>query len=296
MVYRFIDNYKIEFGLRWLLRKFSLFPNAYYNYLKNRKEAYQKEKNRILESIKSIYYNNGRIIGHRWMVIFLARNNIFISKTTAHKYMNQELNLHAVTLKKKPKYVHGDKNKVFPNILKQDFNVADINKVWCTDFTYIRMANGKMRYNCTILDLAKREAVATVNSKWINTDLAIEALSKAIEREKPENGLILHSDQGVQFTSWAFTEYCEQQGITQSMSKAGCPYDNAPMERFYKSFKTELIYLNKFENDEQLDKAVNKYVYVWYNHIRPHSHNDGLTPFEARNNSQNIRTKCYKNA
>ena len=216
---------------------------------------------------------------------FLARKNIFISKTTAHKYMNKELNLHAVTLKKKPKYVHGEKNKVFPNIVKQNFNVAERNTVWCTDFTYIRMANGKMRYNCTVLDLAKREAVAIVNSKWINTDLAIKALSKEIERENPEDGLIPHSDQGVQFTSWAFTKYCEQQGIAQSMSKAGCPYDNAPMERFYKSFKTELIYLNTFENDEQLDKAVNKYVYVWYNHIRPHSHNGGLTPFEARNNS-----------
>ena len=162
--------------------------------------------------------------------------------------MNQELNLHAVTLKKKPKYVYSDKNKVFPNILKQDFNVEDINKVWCTDFNYIRMANGKMRYNCTILDLAKREAVATVNSKWITTDLAIKALSKAIEREKSEKGLILNSDQGVQFTSWAFTEYCEQQGIIQSMSKVGCPYDNAPMERFYKSFKTELIYLKMMSN------------------------------------------------
>lgn len=285
MVYRFIDKYKIEFGLRWLLRKFELYPNAYYNYLKNRKAEYNNKKAKVKEEIKTIYYTNGRIIGHRWMVIFLARKNIFISKATAHKYMNKELNLHAVTLRKKPAYVRGEKNKLFPNLLKQDFNVMEENTVWCIDFTYIRMANGKMRYNCTILDLAKREAIATVNSKWINTDLAIKTLSKAIEREKPKNGLILHSDQGVQFTSWAFTEYCEQQGITQSMSKAGCPYDNAPMERFYKSFKTELIYLNKFENDEQLDKAVNKYVYVWYNHIRPHTHNGGLTPFEARNNS-----------
>lgn len=285
MVYRFIDKYKIEFGLRWLLRKFELYPNAYYNYLKNRKAEYNNKKAKIKKEIKTIYYNNGRIIGHRWMVIFLARKNIFVSKSTAHKYMNQELNLHAVTLKKKPTYVHGEKNKLFPNLLKQDFDVKEKNTVWCTDFTYIRMANGKMRYNCTILDLAKREAIATVNSKRINADLAIKTLSKAIEREKPEKGLILHSDQGVQFTSWAFTEYCEQQGITQSMSKAGCPYDNAPMERFYKSFKTELIYLNKFKNDEQLDKAVNKYVYVWYNHIRPHTYNGGLTPFEARNNS-----------
>ena len=70
-----------------------------------------------------------------------------------------------------------------------------------------------MRYNCTIIDLAKREAITTVNSKWINSDLAIEALSKALERESPDEGLVLHSDQGVQFTSWAFVEYCKSQGI-----------------------------------------------------------------------------------
>ena len=285
MVYRFIDKYKTEFGVRWLLRKFELYPNAYYNYLKNKKAEYRKAKEKVTETIKSIYYNNSRIIGHRWMVIFLARKNIFISKTTAHKYMNKELNLHAITLRKKPKYVHGEKNKVFPNILKQNFNVTENNKVWCTDFTYIIMANGKMHYNCTILDLSKREAIATANSKWINTDLAIQALSMALEREHPDRGLILHSDQGVQFTSWAFVEYCEKHGITQSMSKAGCPYDNAPMERFYKSFKSEFIYLHKFEDEKQLDSAVNRYVYVWYNHIRPHSYNRGLTPFEARNNN-----------
>ncbi|TCT17129.1 integrase-like protein [Natranaerovirga pectinivora] len=67
------------------------------------------------------------------------------------------------------------------------------------------------------------------------------------------------------------------------MSKSGCPYDHAPMEIFYKSFKTELIYLNKFENEEQLDVALNRYVYVWYNHIRPHTFNGGLTPFKAVN-------------
>ena len=194
MVYRFIDKYKAEFGLRWLLRKFNLYPNAYYNYIKDIKSEYRKEKVKVQEAIKNIYYNNGRIIGHRWMVIFLARKNIFISKTTAHKYMNKELNLHAITVKRKPKYVKGEKNKVFPNILNQNFNVTERNKVWSTDFTYIRMANGKMRYNCTILDLSKSEAIATVNSKWINTDLAIKALSKAIEREKPNEGLILHSD------------------------------------------------------------------------------------------------------
>lgn len=117
MVYRFIDKYKTEFGLRWLLRKFRIYPNAYYNYLKNRKAEYIKEKERIYEAIKSIYYNNGRIIGHRWMVIFLARKNIFISKTTAHKYMNKELNLHAVTLNVRRHFVAKGNVKILLTVL-----------------------------------------------------------------------------------------------------------------------------------------------------------------------------------
>ena len=71
-------------------------------------------------------------------------------------------------------------------------------------------------------------------------------------------------------------------GICQSMSKAGCPYDNAPMERFYNTLKNELIYPNHFYDAASLDEALNRYVYVWYNHVRPHSYNDWKTPFEAR--------------
>ena len=85
-----------------------------------------------------------------------------------------------------------------------------------------------------------------------------------------------------QFTSWDFIHYCESKGICQSMSKAGCPYDNAPMERFYNTLKNELIYPNHFYDAASLDEALNHYVYVWYNHVRPHSYNDWKTPFEAR--------------
>lgn len=282
MVYRFIDEYKYIFGTRWLLGKFKLSPNAYYNYRKNKKDSYRQNKSQIYKQIKEIYFNNNRIIGHRGMVIFLSRKGINLSKTTVHKYMNKTLNLHSVVFKKKPKYVKGEKNKVFPNHLKQEFNVNVRNKVWCTDFTYIIILNGQMYYNCTIIDLHSREAVATASSKYINTELAIEALSKAIAREKPGKGLILHSDQGAQFASWKFVDFCNKQGIIQSMSKSGCPYDNSPMERFYKTFKSELININKFYNEHQLDEAISKYVYVWYNHVRPHTYNGGLTPFEAR--------------
>lgn len=174
------------------------------------------------------------------------------------------------------------KNKIFPNLLKQNFTANAKNKIWCTDFTYIRLSNGKMRYNCTIIDLYDRSVVAS-NSGYINTELAVDTLKRAVKNEKPGAGLILHSDQGCQFTSWTFVDFCKSQGIIQSMSKAGGPYDNAPMERFYKTFKDELVYRYHFMNAKILDDAVAQYVFVWYNHVRPHSYNNWMTPFEARN-------------
>lgn len=219
------------------------------------------------------------------MQIFLARKGIYLSKTTVHKYMNQELNLHAVTMQKKRTYLRGEKNKLFPNLLKQNFSADAKNKIWCTDFTYIRLSNGKMRYNCTILDLYDRCIVASLNSNYMNTELAIDTLKRAIKNEKPDAGLILHSDQGCQFTSWGFVDFCKSRGIIQRMSKAGCPYDNAPMERFYKTLKDELIYRYDFMNATVLDDAVAQYIFVWYNHMRPHSYNNWMTPFEARNMS-----------
>lgn len=201
MIYQFIDENKNIFGLRWLFKHFNMAPNAYYNYLKGNKDAYCKQKQKILEEI-------------------------------------------------------------FPNLLKQNFTADAKNKIWCTDFTYIRLANGKMRYNCTIIDLHDRCAVASLDSSYINTELSMDTLKRAIKNEKPDSGLILHSDQGCQFTSWTFVDFCKSQGIVQSMSKAGCPYDNAPMERFYKTFKDELIYRYRFINAKALDDAVAQYVFI----------------------------------
>ena len=102
--------------------------------------------------------------------------------------MNQILGLHAIIMKKKPSYVRGTKNKIFPNLLKQNFYSAGPNLIWCTDFTYIRMGNGKMRYNCSIVDLYDRSVVATLNSNYINTELTKATLEKVLIAEKPAKG------------------------------------------------------------------------------------------------------------
>lgn len=147
----------------------------------------------------------------------------------------------------------------------------------------MRVSGCKFRYNCTIIDLYDRSVVASVNSNYINTDLAIETLTMALNQEHNPKGRILHSDQGVQFTSWDFVMFCKKHEITQSMSKAGCPYDNAPMERFYNTFKSCFYYRFTFESIEMLDEMTKRYV-NWYNYIRPHSYNNYLTPMEARLN------------
>lgn len=215
------------------------------------------------------------------MRVFLSRYGIHLSKTTVHKYMNKTLNLAAVIMRRKPGNTTGKKHKIFDDLINQNFTVDAKNKVWCTDFTYMREPGGKFRYNCTIIDLFDRSVISSLNSKYINTDLAIETLAKAFEKEKPAKGIILHSDQGVQFTSWEFISYCREHGIKQSMSKAGCPYDNAPMERFYNTFKSCFYYRYTFESIEMLDEMTKEYI-NWYNYVRPHSYNDYLTPMEAR--------------
>ena len=193
MVYRFIDENKKIFGLRWLCQQFGISPNCYYNYKKDAKREYHKRLAHIFELIKYVYYNNNRVIGYRAMRIFIKRYGYEVSNTTMHKYMNKELNLCAVIMHSKPGYKTGKKHKIFDNLLNQNFTVDCKNKVWCTDFTYMRQPNGKFRYNCSIIDLFDRSAVASLNSNYINTDLAIETLKKALEQEHyPE--VILHSD------------------------------------------------------------------------------------------------------
>ncbi len=281
MVYRFIDENRAEFGLRWLCGRIGISLNAYYNYRKNRKAKKIAKKKEILEKIKYIYYNNNRVVGHRPMLIFLKRYGYNISKTTVHKYMNKDLGLSSIIMRKKPRYIKGSSHKIFNNLIDRDFNVDRKNMAWCTDFTYMRDPNGKFRYNCAIIDLYDRSVIASKNSSYIDSNLAIQTLKMALEKEKHPKDVILHSDQGSQYTSWEFVDFCKNNKVKQSMSKSGCPYDNAPMERYYNTFKSSFYKIYKFDSIEAMDKATENYV-NYYNYVRPHSYNDYMTPMEKR--------------
>ena len=260
----------------------NIYPNAYYNYKKQRTTAYHREKKRIQDKILEIYNKYSGIPGYRMMRIYLQRSDIYLSEVTVHKYM-KELNLKSTIIPQKTTYKKGESYKRFKNHLNRNFYADSPNQKWCTDFTCIFMKDGSKRYNCSIMDLYDKFIVATKNGPHLDANLAIETLKLALELTEHPKELLLHSDQGSPYTSQAFTEYCEQNNITQSMSKAGCPYDNSPMERFYATFKSEFIQKQKFSTDEELNTKTYDYVYHYYNRIRPHSSNAYLTPFEKRN-------------
>ena len=125
MVYRFIDDNKNIFGLRWLCNKFGISPNCYYNYKKEAKQKYHERLAHIFELIKYVYYNNNRVIGYRSMRIFIKRYGYEVSNTTMHKYMNKELNLCAIIMHSKPGYKTGKKNKISDTRLKQLDRITD---------------------------------------------------------------------------------------------------------------------------------------------------------------------------
>ena len=128
---------------------------------------------------------------------------------------------------------------VKPNLLKRNFNVIEPNRIWVTDITYLIFGN-KRAYLSTILDLYDRKIVAHQISKRNDTKLVIDTLNQAIAKTKDVSNLIIHSDQGFQYTSFEYKAVCESNGIQISMSRKGTPIDDSPIESFHSILKKKL--------------------------------------------------------
>lgn len=139
---------------------------------------------------------------------------------------------------------------VKPNLLKRQFNVEERNNVWVTDITYL-IWKDKRAYLSTILDLYDRRVVAYRISKFNNIQLVMNTLNEAIAKEKDVDGIILHSDQGFQYTSFEHKAICSANGITISMNRKGTPIDDSPMESFHGILKKETLYNNYITSLEE---------------------------------------------
>lgn len=161
-------------------------------------------------------------------------------------------------------------NPVAPNLLKRNFNFTQPNEAWVGDITYIPTGEGWL-YLAIVKDLCLKKVVGYAFSDRIHTQLTLDALKMAVQRQKPKTGLIFHSDRGIQYTSADYRAALEKREIRQSMSRKGDPYDNAVAENFFSCLKCECVHLQHFATRSSAIAAVFHYIEAFYNPVRPHS-------------------------
>ncbi|MCH7373829.1 IS3 family transposase [Aeromonas sp. MR19] len=169
-----------------------------------------------------------------------------------------------------------------PNLLVREFAVPQPNQVWCGDITYV-WAGGRWQYLAVVLDLHTRRVVSWSMSDRPDADLAVKALEMAYQQRGCPSGVLFHSDQGSQYGSRVFRQRLWRYRMTQSMSRRGNCWDNAPMERLFRSLKTEWLPTTGYMSLREAKRDISSYLMDYYNWRRPHQHNDGIPPAEAEN-------------
>lgn len=206
---------------------------------------------------------------------------INISVGRVYRLMNS-MNLPKMkTAKPKWKSATND-DKVCENHLKQNFNQDAPNKVWASDFTYIKV-NGCWCYLCVVMDLFSRKVIGWSLSRKHDVKLVKDAFEKAYKNRKYPSSLMFHSDRGAEYNSSEFRKMLENYGVCQSFSKKGYPYDNACLESFFRQMKAEHIQRNSYKNIKQLYYSCFEYIQR-YNKKRPHGTLGYLTPDEFEQN------------
>lgn len=157
-------------------------------------------------------------------------------------------------------------DNVKPNLLNRNFITDALNKVWDTDVTYL-IFKGTRAYLSTIIDLYDRHVVAYKISKHNDNKLVMDTLNEALTKEKDVHGLILHSDQRFQYTSYEYKAICESNGITISMARKGTPIDDSPIESWHSLLKKETLYNNNITSLQEYIVLVEEWI-LFYNTTR----------------------------
>ena len=174
---------------------------------------------------------------------------------------------------------YGRPSIVAPNKLQQQFTVAQPNRVWVVDITYIRTHEGWL-YLAAVLDLYSRQVVGWAMSSRIDSGLALNALLMAVWRRKPSEEVVIHSDQGVQFSSHDWQAFLKEHRLVASMSRRGNCYDNAVAESFFQLLKRERIRRKIYLTREEARSDIFNYIEMFYNSKRRHGHANGVSPVQ----------------
>ncbi|WP_438819612.1 IS3 family transposase [Mycoavidus cysteinexigens] len=233
--------------------------------------------------IKTIFtYHKGRY-GYRRITSVLRQESFLVNHKTVQRLMGQ-LQLKSLVRPKKYRSYKGSIEGIAPNFLQQQFSAQRPNQKWVTDVTEFHVYGQKL-YLSPIMDLYNGEIISYQIAPRPTLAMVSTMLSKAFTCLGPDDKLIMHSDQGWQYQMAVYREELAQKGITQSMSRKGNGLDNAAMESFFATIKSEFFYLNKFCNIDELQVGLSDYIH-YYNHERIKLRLDGLSPVQYRLRSQ----------
>lgn len=255
-------------------------PSSTYYERKKKSQRIDGKRLRERTQVSELFHASRGSAGSRTLVRQLLMLDIIMGRYKVSRLM-QEAGLRSKQPGRRHRYQAAQAESMTrPNRLARQFTVAVPNQVWCSDITYLRVEN-RWVYLAVVMDLYARRVIGWSLSEQADTDLVLRALDMAYAQRGGPKGVLFHSDQGSQYASLKLRQRLGQYGMTQSMSRRGNCWDNAPMERVFRSLKTEWVPKNGYVSVHHAIKEVSYYLITYYNTQRPHHYNHGLTPVQT---------------
>ncbi|EIF8301268.1 IS3-like element ISEc31 family transposase, partial [Escherichia coli] len=252
-----------------------------YRYWRKRRDTVNPARVRLCSEIRRAWNQSRGSAGARTLAEMLTQNGVPMSRYRAGRLMKY-LNLSSCQPGKHQYKNARQEHTGLPNLLERQFAVPEPDRVWCGDITYI-WAGNRWCYLAVVMDLFARRVIGWSLSANADTALISSALRMAYEVRGQPRDVMFHSDQGSQYTGLKYQQLLWRYRIKQSVSRRGNCWDNSPMERFFRSMKTEWVPTDGYTGKDVARQQISSYILNYYNSVRPHHYNGGLTPEESEN-------------
>lgn len=268
----FIQDNCFEWAVQKLCRVLLVSRSGYYGWVKEGCPQKRGKDVVLLAQIRQVERENHGNYGSRKVHRALREEyGLKVGRHRVQRVMRENNIKSKVISKYKPQITKSDPAAAaFPNLLQQHFETERPNQIWLADITYIRVGV-RWAYLAAVLDLHRRKVVGWALGSRPTAELACMALQRALKKQKPGKGLVHHSDRGSQYTSRQYKALLDKHRMNGSMSRTGNPYDNAPMESFFRLLKVEWTNRLVFSSMGQALDSLFYYIDVYYNCKRIHS-------------------------
>lgn len=277
MKYAWIKKHKRLFPTAVMCKVLQVSTSGYYDSIKRQPSDQYIRRRAISQAIAKSYFQSHRIYGYRKVYGDLEAEQIQCCQETVRRIM-RDIGLYSRI--KRKFVVTTDSNHIFKiagNILGRDFNTEKPNHKWAADITYIPTKLGWL-YLAVVMDLFSRKIVGWAMSENIDSALVQSAMKMGLLHRRPGDGLIHHSDRGVQYAAGDFQDLLEDNNVICSMSRKGNCWDNACVESFFGSLKREWVKDKIYETSEDGKKDIFNYIEVFYNRKRRHASLGNVSP------------------